>query len=246
MMFLDSRVGSKDLLDPMRRFGIPVELTTLDYGDATWLGKGPDGPLPVGVELKTIGDLLSSLVSGRLTGHQIPGMVQQYHQVWLVVEGMVKPDRETGELQQFRGSGWRPIELGRRRFTYHDFSAFLATLETKAGVHVRQTEGRWETACLLASLYRWWQKDWESHRGHLAFEPVLRDTALLSQPSLLRRLAKELPGVGWTKSAEVEAHFKTVDRMTSATEADWVQIKGIGKTLAGKIVAMLHAGAGRV
>ena len=168
MMFLDSRVGSKDLLDPMRRFGIPVELTTLDYGDATWLGKGPDGPLPVGVELKTIGDLLSSLVSGRLTGHQIPGMVQQYHQVWLVVEGMVKPDRETGELQQFRGSGWRPIELGRRRFTYHDFSAFLATLETKAGVHVRQTEGRWETACLLASLYRWWQKDWESHRGHLA------------------------------------------------------------------------------
>jgi len=58
---------------------------------------------------------------------------------------------------------------------------------------------------------------------------------LLYKPSLARRVAAELPGIGIGKSGAVADHFKTVRKMVEADEQEWTEVAGIGKTLAKKI-----------
>ncbi len=53
---------------------------------------------------------------------------------------------------------------------------------------------------------------------------------------MLRRVAKELPGIGWERSLAVEKHFVSVLAMMLAKSPEWEKVDGIGKTLAQKIV----------
>ena len=79
MIWVDSRIGSKDLAAPLTRLGLPAELTTLPFGDIAFEGQGDDrGPLTVGIEFKVLTDLVQSLRSGRLVGHQVPGLRQTW------------------------------------------------------------------------------------------------------------------------------------------------------------------------
>jgi excinuclease UvrABC nuclease subunit len=64
---------------------------------------------------------------------------------------------------------------------------------------------------------------------------------MLVPPSLRRRVAAELPGIGQQKSADVSRHFKTTQLMLEADVKEWRKVKGIGKTLAEKIVATVHS-----
>src|SRR5271169_4444109 len=104
MILLDDRVGSHELLPYFSPYGVQVESTRLDYGDACWVGKGPDGDCMVGVERKTIGDFISSMRGKRLAGHQLPGLMSSYEFTYLIVEGIYRPG-ETGELEQRQGHG---------------------------------------------------------------------------------------------------------------------------------------------
>ena len=88
MILLDDRTGSGELLPLFRPYDAPVELARLDFGDACWLGNGATGPELVGVERKTIHDLVSSMRSKRLSGYQLPGLLRTYDWVYLLVEGV--------------------------------------------------------------------------------------------------------------------------------------------------------------
>lgn len=240
MILLDRRIGSSDLYTPLRTFGLPVELTTLDSADAAWLGRGPgDTEVPVGVEIKRIGDLLQSITSGRLSGHQLPKLVHEYAHTWLLIEGRYRSGAE-GILETRQGSVWAPHATGRRPWTYREVEAFLTTLEVRAGVHVRRAWDRSETAALLAMLYQWWTgKAYDEHRAHVALHSPMLDAGLLYRPSLARRVAAELPGIGVAKSGAVADHFKTVRALVEASPDAWQEIPGIGKGLAAKIAAAL-------
>jgi len=110
----------------------------------------------------------------------------------------------------------------------------------RAGIHLRRTFDRHETAALLASLYLWWTgKAWHEHRAHLALHSPMTEAGLLYKPSLRRRIAAELPGVGVGKSGAVADHFPSVRAMVGAEREEWMQIPGIGKGLATKITAAL-------
>jgi ERCC4-type nuclease len=63
--------------------------------------------------------------------------------------------------------------------------------------------------------------------------------ALWLKPSLVRRVATQLEGIGWEKSAAVAAKFSSVLDMIVATEAEWQTIPGIGKGLAARAVRQL-------
>lgn len=245
MVTVDDRAGSIDLAVPLRSRGLPVKVERMEYGDVAFVGNGPEGcPVLVGIEHKQVSDILKCIVDGRFAGHQLPGLVAAYNHVWLVIEGGVRQDYRNGMLQVPGGKGgWYPAEIGRRRFMGKELDNFLTTVEMKAGVHVVRTLSQTESADKISNLYKWWTaKEWEEHRSHLAFDEAAEASrrATLVPPNVVRRIAKELPGIGWEKSINVAAHFGSVVAMVAADKEDWMKIPGIGKGLAAKIVEAIE------
>lgn len=239
MIYIDDREGSKELHPRFLMKYSPV-LVRLDYADAAFEGKGPDGNVDIGVERKVIGDLLSSISTGRLSGHQVPGLVNEYYRVYLIVEGYWRAG-DSGIIEIKSGSRWNLIRHG-RRYRYKDVLSYLSTLETMAGITVRFTHTITETIATIQSLYDWWQKAWDTHKAHMQIsKPPPRAMYLNPNgPSLLRRVAVELPGIGYERVKYVEAVFHTVEEMVMATREDWQNVPGIGKVTAGNVFKALR------
>jgi len=233
---IDSRVGSKELIGHFAK-GV-AQLGHLEYADAAFTGVKGKSVVSVGVERKALSDLLSSMQTGRLAGVQLNGLLACYDVVYLVVEGIYKVDH-SGRILVPRGGSWLPFHLGRRQFTSRELDGFVNSLCIEAGFLVRETHTLHGTAMLIYNLYRWWQK--ESHHSLLAmhkhrFPDDGAGGVILQPPSLARRIAAELPGIGWKRSLDVAAHFGSVERMMEASVEEWTKIPGIGKTIAKKVV----------
>ena len=231
MIILDDRTGSVELLQYFPPGS--AKLGRLKFGDASFIGKGMDGiPVMVGAERKTLPDLVSSLESGRFSGHQLPGLLASFNMVYLIVEGMARA--RLGQLEIKQSGVWRPLGISELAL-----DSFLNTLEVMAGVIVRQTTNAQRTAYLINHLHHWWDKGWDKHKSHLEFyEP--RPTMAVTRPSLVRRVAKELPGIGWSRSGPVAEYFGTVHNMVMADRFRWMQIDGIGKGIAEGVVRAIN------
>lgn len=241
-MVIDRRDGSRDLyplLQATRQIR-DLELGELGYGDVQITGRGPeDCPVLVGVEYKKLGDLCQSIDNGRLVGHQLPGMLECYQDVWLLVEGIWREGAD-GEVEVPRGSSWSPLRSGNGPFTATALQSFLLTMQIKLQIKVMQTGTSRQTVQWLLAMNRWWTgKAYEEHRAHLAFDNS-QALSLISRPTILRRVAKELPGIGWDRSGVVARHFSSVVDMVNAPEAEWLEIKGIGKGIARNVVKALE------
>lgn len=244
-MLIDDRIGSKDLLRPLQLFGVPAELMRLEFGDFAFIGRGEKGrPVHIGVELKETRDLIKSLETKRIAGHQLQGLLDTYDRAWLLTEGIWRASDE-GLLEIFAG-GWRPAQVGTRRIMARDIESQILTLIIRGGIPHHHCSTRTDTIRWLSVLYHWWcDKDMDQHKSHLAFHQPDLDRALLETPSLSRCIAKELPGIGWEKSRAVEQHFGgSVVRMVNSPLQEWQKIPGVGKVIAGKIVSQLKGGIG--
>lgn len=230
------------MLGYLRFWRIPCQLTRLDFGDAAFVGNGPDGDTSVAIEIKEVHDALSCIGDGRFAGHQLPGLLSVYDRVWLVVEGRFYPEFSTGLLRAETGNRGRSKELflGSRRTMYRDLDHWLTSMEVRAGLRLRRTRDRRETARVIADLWGWFQKDWSEHKSHLALHEETPDRAIFVRPSLLRKVAAQLEGVGWQKSQMVAQKFKTVENMMNASVEQWKEIPGIGKVLAERCYASLR------
>lgn len=242
-MVVDDRTGSGDLMPLLRRRGCDAALGRMEYGDIAFVGNGPEGcPMSVGIEVKKVADALKCITDGRFAGHQLPGLVNGYNYPYLLIEGRYRPDMHSGLLQISGNKGyWHDAVIGNRKFMYRDFVNWLTTIDLRAGCRVLRCYDRHETAEVIANLYHWWtDKEFDEHRSHLAFNESANDgRPRLVTPSLVRRVAKELPGVGWEKSAHVAARFTSVLDLAVAGEEEWRDIPGIGKTMAGRITAAI-------
>ncbi len=238
MIYVDSRRGSGELTQLIEN-GVEC---VLDYADFMFFGNGPEGEVQIGIERKRISDLIASVSTGRLSGHQLPGLLQAYFRVYLVIEGQWRQSPMTGGLEVMSHGHWCQANHGRREFTYRDLWQYLSTLENLTGVIVRQTQGPVETALQIEALHRWWDKPWEKHRAHEGIHRTQSKFMVtgLKKPSLLRRMAQELPGVGADRAKAVEAHFKTVRGMYEAEEKEWMSVEGVGKLTARKAYEALH------
>jgi ERCC4-type nuclease len=236
VIYVDPRIGSGELARPLQMRGLPVEVTPLDFGDIAIVGNGPGGhTLLVGVERKRITDLVQSMTSGRLSGHQLPGLVEMYAHRWLLVEGAYR-EADNGLLEIPAGGGrWTTTRL-----SHSAVEAYLLTLTLRGGLHVHRTFDTRASVIWIGALHQWWTaKQWSEHRSHLAtHQPA--DPGIWSRPTIVHKMAAQLPGIGDEKAAAVAKHFKTVTEMVEATEAAWRQIPGIGKTLAAGAVRSLR------
>ena len=242
MILVDRRVGSRELL-PLMPKGLAAEVE-LEFGDAMLVGNGPDGGVTVGIERKTVPDLLNSLESGRLVGHQLPGLVAAYNIVYLLIEGMYRPDVQGGLSRLVVRDGgwaqWQSASPSGKGWMYRDFVQRLLTLEARGGMRLHNTTDIHDTVAWLVALHRWWERPWDEHRSH---ECIYEPQAVSYKPvSTLRRVANALPGVGLDKSVAVERHFKSIRQLACADEREWQKVPGIGKKLSSNLVKELTGG----
>jgi len=240
---IDERVGSKELVDLLD----DSILVNLDFGDISFEGNGVDGKIQIGIERKKWGDLVSSFRSGRLVGHQVIGLLENYQKVYLICEGIIRENPKTGQIDEWRHGKWKKVdysesERAKQRFAYQAVWKHLITLETKLGIELRVTADMNETARMIEVLHEWWSEPWESHKSHVQHY-VNNQTALLrpSKPSWPVQFAVNLPcRVGWQKAAAIEKHFGGVPKMIEADEGEWRKVDGIGRVLAKNIWRALH------
>lgn len=242
MIYVDDRVGSGELVE-LFESGLAVAKTRLNFGDFYFLGKGNEGyPVPIGIERKTISDLITSMVSGRLAGHQLPGLLNSYVVVYLVVEGIWRREKGTGALEVLNCGRWQPYQYGYRTYRHSDIFKFIHTLAIMSARSGRRfiyipTSTKQETVDAVTDLYKWWTcKDFEEHRGHKAiYDPYISIIdGLIEQPPV-QRVAQALGhgcGVGAGKAQTIAKHFSSVKEMCLASEKEWTKIHGIGKILA--------------
>lgn len=228
MLLVDDRTGSKHLVDPLRDLGLEVELSRLDFGDVMFEGQGPDRKsVTIGIELKRMTDLISSIRSGRLSGHQLPGLVgpdSVYDYSWLVVEGQWRVNAY-GQMLLFhgRGRGWQPVP---GRMTGSELEKYLLTYELCAGLHVRLTNREDDTIHFIANLHRWWcDKAFDQHTSHLAPHRPGGVRPL----SDFRQAVMAWPGVGRAVSLSAELSFKSIRRAANGTVDEWATLATLDK-----------------
>lgn len=232
MIRVDDRVGSKDLVDYMPKGA--AQIVRLPYGDAEFT---TEAGLLIGFEVKTLGDLLNCISTGRFGGRQLPGMTCRYSVAYLLIEGPFRA-ADDGVLVIPRRGGWVPVELAGRRYMWSDLERWITTIEVYAGLRVRRTRDRAETAAMVYQKWLWWGKG--DHHAHRVFDESLAGPMPLREPSVMRYIASRLPGIGWVKSQAVERKFRSPLEMAMAPEGVWREIDGVGPKLAKQIVSVLR------
>lgn len=238
MIIIDNRTGSKDLLKyfPANK----AYLDNLDFADIMFFGNGPAGTISVGIERKVMSDLISSMTSGRLCGHQLPGLLSCYNYIWIIVEGIWRTSPTDGLIQMYTHTGWKDYNHDHRFHKTSYIIKYLLSLSIMGNVRIWFTTSPKETVQFVTSLYSWWNdKEYEEHTSLMQeHEPEIN----FIKPSLLKRLAKELEGIGKKKAKLVDNKFGSPLEMCLADEKTWQEIPGIGKKLACKIVESLQKG----
>lgn len=243
-LIIDDREPT-DLIRALQPFDLTTVTARLEFGDCMFEGSGPgDQPWTVAFERKTITDLVDSMQSRRLSGHQLHGLTTHYDKCYLAVEGMWRPG-PNGCIERFNGKrGWEPMFVNRQGVSYRQVDSFLSSLELRWNIFPIRTANYQETAALYASRYFSWQKLWSKHRAHdVIYAPPPDTPASHShrsyttqhrKPRLIELIAAQLPGVD-SKAWGIGKHFPTAISMVNATVKDWMQIDGIGKVTAHKV-----------
>lgn len=239
MIKIDNRVGSKELVDlfPPGR----AQLSNLRYADLTFTGNGPDDCIwSIGIERKRIRDLLNSMVTGRLTGHQVVGLCNCYDAVYLIIEGIWRTNRN-GFIEILKRKVWELLYFGQRAFTAQEVFGFLNSLLIFRGIIVWQTRNAQETVSLALALQHWWSyKKFDNHKSfeapHLPFACLNKNHGL----NLVGQIAMGLPDVGVTRAKGIQKQFKTPLEMCLATEEDWMRVPKIGRVSARKFPVLLQ------
>lgn len=247
MILVDNRAGSSQFGPLLRRLGLEVQMTQMPFGDIAFDGLLSDGsPTSYGLELKSVSDVVACVQSGRFAGHQLPGLMANYDNVWLLIYGQWRarvPDGVLEELRDGRGGGkyWYPAGGGQRLWMHRDLESWLITMQVAGGIRVHRVRDAAEAAVFIRTLYHWAQR--EEHKSHhviFSGKHLWQDQALMVKPTLARRVAAELPHIGVKRSAEVARAFHTMEQMVEAEPKDWMKIPGVGRRIAAKIYKAIH------
>lgn len=241
-VLIDDRAGSRDLIKyhPFDKCG---HLARLDSADVSFVGYGADGPVRVGVELKSVTDLISSMDNGRVQATQVRKMVDEYDVVWLLYYGEFRQAPNSNCLQVMKKGEFRNYYLGTRAVPYGMLTGFLISLH-EVGVSTMRVHDFREAANWLEELVRWRSKPWDKHKSLRALDEsgkVHRATAnqrTKHRASLLptiderteqrARIAKQLPALGYER-ALVVAEKWSVEQMVRATVEEWSELETVDR-----------------
>lgn len=233
MILVAHEKGSKELAPLIRQIGVQAEVVKLPFGDFAMEGNGPTGPISIGIERKTLHDMLACIEDGRFSGHQKVGMEQLYNVKYLAMEGVWKP-HEKGFLMEGndKGAYWICKPSG-KPVMYSKLKRYLLSVQ-QSGVTVTVSRDMFQTAYDICEIYHWWQKPWAEHKSMLQTQTIIIPS-LMGKPNLVRRWAKELPGVSETIMDRMGQKFKLPVDLALADIPTFMSIDGVGSVKAEKI-----------
>jgi ERCC4-type nuclease len=246
MILIDSKAGDtrmrnyqNEWLVHIQKLGIKAQMADLQFGDACFEGRGPEGSVMIGIERKSLSDFLNCIDDSRYSAFQKPGLSAMYQKNALIIEGVWKPDPASGYLLECVAAlTWRPYKYRMQMVRYSKLFRYLLSVQM-TGTLVIQTRNIEETAYDTVEMYHYFQKKWEDHTSMLEVQK-LNIPDLRVQPSLVRKWAADLPGIGVKHSMDAEKIFKTPIDLAQADESDWLRISGVGVKLARSIVGAIR------
>jgi hypothetical protein len=243
LLLVDVAVGSNTLVDLSPLAAIGAQLHKLESADVAFTGNGSDAPVTVGIEVKSIPDMLASLENGRLNGidGQLAKMCDTYDIRWLLAYGFTRPNPLTGALQVGRTWAqkghservtveWSDYGYGKRPVPYSYLDGFLLSPSfTRLGVLYKQVGTLDDVGWWLATLYKCWQKPYADHRALHTF-----DTSREVKPPTIKpptratlqraKTAASLPSIGYERAWPVAEHFRSLAHMFTAPASEWAEI----------------------
>lgn len=267
-LLLDYRSGSKDLalLEPVRSlldicpqcngrglscstcYGTGRQLCTLSSGDISFTGNGPDGPILIGIELKRISDLISSIFHGRLQDTQLgshsdsSGMLNTYDENWILYYGRYRKSPKDGKTLQIyktkeeiqkskykdRYPGFYDYIAGKNFVSYKYLESFLCSPSvTRRGILVKHVEDLQQAADWIEVLYNIWQKEYSKHGSMRAVDrsAMVPFVPGMDEKTYIRFLiAGTLPGLRDARALAVTNHFSSTRAMINASEEELAEI----------------------
>jgi ERCC4-type nuclease len=164
---------------------------------------------------------------------------------YVLIEGLTRANPHTGLLEEMRVNKrgeayWREVTLGRQRFNWDAYDKYITSLEW-AAVKVRRTHDEFQTAHTIASLYHYYQKDWNEHKSLRAlYHQPDAHIALEDRENPVRCVAKEFPGIGVEKSLAAAMKWRNIFDMVTSETKDWCALPGVGPVIARKVMNFIH------
>ncbi len=236
--------------DMIKALGSVAVAIPIAFGDAVFWGSGDDDTvLRICIERKKIGDLASCILNGRYIHQAQLAKKAGMDVLCLIAEGQMRSSPNDGLLEvpvwqpfvagngeQKRKQVWEPVKPA---ITYSRFDQYLTELAYLANIIVKRSVDVRETATIIKALWLNFQTPPGKHASlrHIYSQPPPR--VQLIRPSLVRRVASELDGVGWERSGVIARHFSSVRTMVEADSKEWASLDGIGKRTAESIVREL-------
>ena len=237
MLLVDYRAGSAELLAPLRKMGLPAESGDIP-ADLAWEGRGEKGtPVMVGVEFKKLGELVQSLRTQRLQGHQLLKMRENFQFCYLLIEGELHYDAKGILLKRVGRRTFKPLP---GHMSVLELLKRLMVLHLRGGLNLLLARTRQDALQWIDALYRvWTDKDLDQHDSHIA----IYQAPTLAPVSEFRAFISRIDGISLRKSLSIEKHFcGSISRAVNAPMAEWMQIDGIGPLIARHIQDVMEEG----
>lgn len=234
MIYVDYNKGSIELLPLIQRLGVPAERTSLASADFAFEGNGPDGSIYIGIERKTLHDMLNCIEDARYNRQRVD-MKNLYNICVLMVEGHWRA-HEAGYLMEGFNNGvsWGYAKHRSSRTMYSSLYRYLIGVAS-TGVTICYPKTMEQCARDVVEWYHFWNKPYNQHRSMREIEKV-SIPALNFRPRLVRKWAEDLPGVGVEIGELAERKFRKPIVLAQADETEWLQIPGVGVKTAKAIV----------
>lgn len=135
---------------------------------------------------------------------------------------------DKGSYWEFRPAG-RPV-------LYSKLSRFIMSAQ-RAGMMTTRTRDTAHTAWEVCDMWHYYQK-----RKHTAMLEIQKPNiaSLNGRPSLTRKWAEAIEGVGMVKGGEAERLFKTPIALANSEEIEWLGISGVGPKTARSILHQIE------
>lgn len=187
------------------------------------------------IERKTVADFAASVVDGRLFS-QIAALRSLPFQIVVILEGEMTPQESRGvSAAAFRNA--------------------MASVMIDWQVPVIRSRSIEDTARWVLSILQRQQKgndlpDWRwvtpTGQRRKPDEVMVRPLRAKTAPALSQRaqaiaMLSQVDGLGETKAKNLLARFGSVSAVLAATPKELEMVEGIGRTLSGKIYAVLHS-----
>lgn len=247
MILVDGRVGSGHLVKLIRNAGAPVQRIHLNSGDISMPGNGPNGPISIGIEVKKPADLVTSLVTRRLTTRQLPEMRRCYDEIILAIVGKFVASKSGGIATRKRSATGYPIDYEiPTTLSWRQLQGMILSLQYGHQITFREFENDVELSYWAATTYKWFSREWVDHKSHLPSHQIFHEPGEGMLPLLpyedlnVARFASLIPGFGFALARKVATVFSTIEEAAKAPLEKWLAIEGIGKKKAGEAWLFCH------